>query len=147
MPDRDRSLAAAPRPGGIARENKPGPPRPARGPVFETGKVSCMNCQEFWNGEPHALEHLEACPNCAARWQRQERLSLGLHALGAQMRGVEAPPRVERRLVSAYRAHSELGGIPPRAAWFAVGAWAAAVAATAVAGGGFLRRPPAPPEP
>ena len=39
-----------------------------------------------------------------------QRLAAGLHAVGAQMRRVEAPARVERRLVSAFRAHAELGG-------------------------------------
>jgi hypothetical protein len=91
-----------------------------------------MNCQEFWDGELNSLDHLENCPNCAARWEHHERLSVGLHVLGAQMRKVEAPARLERRLVSAYRAHSELAGMPRRTAWLAVGTWAAALAATAV---------------
>jgi len=91
-----------------------------------------MNCQEFWNGEPHSPDHLKECPNCAVRQEHHERLSAGLHSLGAQMRRVEAPARVERRLLSAFRAHAELGGMPRRAAWFAVGSWAAALAATAV---------------
>jgi hypothetical protein len=90
-----------------------------------------MNCQEFWNGERHSLDHLKECGNCATRWERHERLAAGLRALGSQMSGVEAPPRLEHRLVSAFRAHSELGDMPPRAAWFAVGTWAAALIATA----------------
>jgi hypothetical protein len=89
-----------------------------------------MNCQEFWNGEPHALDHLKDCRNCAARMENQSRLAVGLNALGAQMRRVEAPARVEQRLVSAYRAQTHLGHTPRGTVWVAVGAWAAALAAT-----------------
>ena len=91
-----------------------------------------MSCQEFWNGESDALDHLKECQDCAKRWERQQRLALGLHALGAQMRSVQAPASVERRLTSAYRAQSELAGMPTRTAWFAAGMWTAALAATAV---------------
>ena len=89
-----------------------------------------MNCQEFWNGEPHALDHLKECRGCAARFERQQRLAVGLNALGAQMRRMEAPARVERRLVAGFRGQAEFGGMTPRSAWWAVATWAAAVAAT-----------------
>jgi hypothetical protein len=90
-----------------------------------------MNCQEFWNGEPYSPDHLKECPNCAARAERHSRLAMGLKTLGEQMRRVEAPGRVERRLVAAFRAQGELTPMPPRAAWLAVGAWTAGLAATA----------------
>jgi hypothetical protein len=91
-----------------------------------------MNCQEFWSGEPQPLDHLKECRKCAERFERHRQLAAGMRALGAQMRRVEAPSRVERRLVSAYRSHAELADMSPRAAWLAVGTWAAAIAATAV---------------
>src|SRR4051794_17292880 len=88
-----------------------------------------MNCEQFWNNEPGAAEHLKACAGCASRWRRHAELAAGLHTLGAQMRGLEAGPRVERALVSAFRAQTgvgEAGG----GSWWMVGAWAAALAAT-----------------
>ena len=91
-----------------------------------------MTCEEFWNGDPHAEDHLQECPACASRQENQERLAIGLNALGAQMRRVGAPARVERRLVSAFRAEAELTEMPHRTAWLAVGTWAAALAATLV---------------
>jgi hypothetical protein len=87
-----------------------------------------MNCQEFWNGG--SLDHLKECGACAARFARQQHVAAGLSALGAQMRRVEAPARVEQRLVAAFRGQAELGGIRPRGAWWLVGAWAAALAAS-----------------
>jgi hypothetical protein len=89
-----------------------------------------MNCQEFWKSEPHELEHLKACRDCAARYERRQRLVVGLKALGAQMRRVEAPARVESRLVAAFSAQTRLEGVRTRGSWWLMGTWAAAVAAT-----------------
>ena len=65
LPDRHGPLAAASGAGAVAREVEPGAERKAGGSNVETGKVRGMNCEEFWNGEPHGLEHLQACSNCA----------------------------------------------------------------------------------
>ncbi len=89
-----------------------------------------MNCQEFWNGEAQALDHLKECRNCLGRFERHQKLASGLNALGAQMRRVGAPHHLERRLVAAYRAQAEFSGMPPRGAWLAAATWAAGVAAT-----------------
>jgi hypothetical protein len=89
-----------------------------------------MTCKEYWNGEAHSAEHLQECPACARRAARHEELAVGLKALGAQMRRVEAPARVERALVAAFRGQAALGAPPERGSWWLAGAWAIALAAT-----------------
>jgi hypothetical protein len=91
-----------------------------------------MTCEEFWNGEPHGLDHLRDCAECGTRFERQERLAAGLNGLGAQMRGLRAPDRVEQRIVAGFRARAELRPLPrPAGIWWAIGSWAAAIAVTA----------------
>ena len=90
-----------------------------------------MTCEEFWDGEPHALDHLRACAECAARFERQKEVALALHRLGAEMRQLDAPARLEQRLVTAFRARAEFRPIGrPGGLWWAIGSWAAAVAVT-----------------
>jgi hypothetical protein len=90
-----------------------------------------MNCEEFWNGEPHGLDHLRECAGCAARFERHEQLASALHRLGAHSRRLQAPARVERQLVAGFRGRAEFGRLPKRAGlWWTVGAWAAGLAAT-----------------
>lgn len=89
-----------------------------------------MTCDEFWNGATDSPDHLTACPACAARFARQEELAAGLKALGAQSRRLEAPPRVERRLLAALRGERALRRPRERGAWWLAGAWAMALAAT-----------------
>jgi hypothetical protein len=95
-----------------------------------------MNCREFWEQDPEALDHLEECPRCAARYARQRELGARLRGLGAEMRHVQAPARVEKRLLAAFR--GQAGFAPPptplRSGWVVPAAWAAAVAATVLAG-------------
>src|ERR1035441_493252 len=67
-----------------------------------------MNCQEFWNtipelGDLEGSPHLTECPACAARMSRHRELAAGFRAVAAGFRRVEAPPRVEARLRSAFR--------------------------------------------
>lgn len=68
-----------------------------------------MNCEEYWNdvAGPERAEgfdaHLAACPSCAARWEAERPVAAGLRLLAADMKDVSAPPRVEARLVRAYR--------------------------------------------
>jgi len=94
-----------------------------------------MNCQEFWNNLPEAdgmglveHEHVAQCPACAARLRSQVALKRGLRALAGQMSAAEAPPRVEARLRTAFRAYNGMAGVPSRR-WRPVWTWAAAVAA------------------
>jgi hypothetical protein len=88
-----------------------------------------MNCEQFWKSEPGSTEHLKECAACASRWRRHEELAAGLHTLGGQMRRLEAPARVERALVAAFRGQAAVGE-SPTGSWWLVAAWAAALAAT-----------------
>jgi anti-sigma factor RsiW len=92
-----------------------------------------MNCHEFQEREPD-LDHLGECPECAARNARHQQVRAGLRALAAGTRHTEAPSRVERRLLAAFRAQSGLAAVAPRAAWMPLAGWAAALAATVLAG-------------
>jgi hypothetical protein len=93
-----------------------------------------MNCQEFWNTMPefepdadHA--HLAGCAACKTRWMNGWELEAGLQAVAASCRKLEAPARVEARLLTAFRAQS---GIPARHTqrrWIPALTWAAAFAA------------------
>jgi hypothetical protein len=93
-----------------------------------------MNCQEFWNtmpefepGAEHA--HLAVCAACKTRWRNRRELEAGLRAVAASCRKLEAPARVEARLLTAFRAQS---GIPARRTqrrWIPALTWAAAFAA------------------
>jgi len=103
-----------------------------------------MNCQEFWSflSKPPGSEfdpaaelraHTLECPLCAAHLARQRELTAGLRRVAENLSGVKAPPRVEARLLKAFRAH---GGVPARAdspRWLAA-AWAAAAVMVLAAG-------------
>ena len=90
-----------------------------------------MTCEEFWNGEPHALDHLSECAACASRAERQQLLAVALSRLGAEMRQMEAPLRVEQRLVAGFRGHAGLTAAPrPAGWWWAASGWAAAILVT-----------------
>jgi hypothetical protein len=90
-----------------------------------------MNCEEFWNGEPHGLEHLRACAACSTRFERHQELAVELHRLGAQMRHLQAPDRVERRVAAGFRARAEIGRqAAPPSVWWTFGAWAAGILVT-----------------
>lgn len=101
-----------------------------------------MNCQEFWNAMPQSVdaaelanhEHLQRCEPCAVRLRSQLALKQGLRAVAGKLRRIEAPARVEARLVAAFRAQSGIAAsgsrsFRGRAPWMPVLTWAAAVAA------------------
>jgi hypothetical protein len=93
-----------------------------------------MNCQEFWESgfvesDAAGLAHLNECPGCAALHAKEQRVAVGLKALGAQRRRTEAPARVERRLLAAFRNEMGAAPVPRRGAWFPVLTWGTAVAA------------------
>ena len=92
-----------------------------------------MNCQEFWNTMPefagngdHA--HLAGCPACAARMSRQRELEAGLRSVAAGFHKLEAPPRVEARLLASFRTLSGIEPVRARRRWIPVLTWAAAFA-------------------
>src|ERR1022692_3924088 len=92
-----------------------------------------MNCQEFWNtipelGDSAGSRHLLACPSCAARMSRHRELEAGFRAMAAGFRRVEAPPRVEARLRSAFHGHTGRESCAPSRRWIPVVTWATAFA-------------------
>ena len=98
-----------------------------------------MNCRGFWEQEPGGLDHLNVdhlneCPACAASYGRHGELASRLRVLGAEMRHVAAPARVEKKLLAAFRSQSGFAPTPRRMGWAAPAVWAAAVAATVLAG-------------
>ncbi len=104
--------------------------------------MSDMNCEEFWNTAPardldgaHAV-HVRECAACAGRWQAEERLAAGLRAMAGASKDVQAPARVEFRLVQAFRRHNGLiparRHTPARQPWLAALVWTAAAAALAI---------------
>jgi len=93
-----------------------------------------MNCREFWNtipelGDLEGSRHLLECPSCAARMSRHRELEAGFRAVAAGFRRVEAPPRVEARLRSAFRRQTGRESRAPSQRWIPVATWAAAFAA------------------
>jgi anti-sigma factor RsiW len=93
-----------------------------------------MNCQEFWNTIPELGDfedgrHLLECPACAARMSRHRELEAGFRAVAAGFQRVEAPPRVEARLRSAFRRQTGRESLAPSRPWIPVVAWATALAA------------------
>jgi hypothetical protein len=102
-----------------------------------------MNCQEFWKGMPELarnqdhLEHLRDCPACARHSEQQSALVAGLRTVAAEWSHVEAPARVEARLMAAFREHAGPGSarLGPRRQprmWLPVATWFAAAAAVVV---------------
>ncbi len=90
-----------------------------------------MTCEEFWNGEPHGLEHLRVCAGCAKRFERHQELASALQRLGAEMRSLQAPARVERQVVAGFRGRFEFGRQEaPPSLWWTFGAWAAGILVT-----------------
>ncbi|MEO8369875.1 MAG: hypothetical protein ABI806_11800 [Candidatus Solibacter sp.] len=107
-----------------------------------------MNCQEFWNtlpelGDSQGHQHLDECPACAARIARHRELEAGFRALAVSARRVEAPARVESRLLKEFRRQSGSEAGRPARHWVPVLTWAAALAAM-VALAVFLVRPREP---
>jgi anti-sigma factor RsiW len=93
-----------------------------------------MNCQEFWNtipelGDLEGSPHLTECPACAARMSRHRELAAGFRAVAAGFRRVEAPPRVEARLRSAFRRQTGSEKRAPSRRWIPAITWATAFAA------------------
>jgi anti-sigma factor RsiW len=107
-----------------------------------------MNCQEFWNTIPELGDcadnrHLMECPACAARMSRHRELEAGFRAVAAGFRRVEAPPRVEARLRSAFRRHTGRESLTPSRRWIPSVTWASAFAVMFVLAA-LLVRPPQP---
>src|SRR5215471_1689629 len=107
-----------------------------------------MNCQEFWNslpelGDCQGHQHLAECPACAGRIARHRELESGFRALAAASRRLEAPARVEARLLREFRRQAGTETRGPGRRWIPVFTWATALAAM-VALAVFLMRPREP---
>jgi hypothetical protein len=69
-----------------------------------------MTCREFWDlmpeleGAGQPLEHASECPRCATLLQQQRALAMGLQRVASQRHNLEAPARLEERLLEAFRA-------------------------------------------
>jgi hypothetical protein len=105
----------------LARDHNPGPDQHdfARLPLMEV------------NERESALAHVTECASCAARWEEERRLTLGLRNLARGMDSVSAPPLLEEKLMAAFR---ERGKVTPVVRSFPVQRrqlryWLAAVAA------------------
>jgi len=98
-----------------------------------------MTCQEFWERGPEGLEHLRECARCAALHESERRLASGLKVLAAQSRRVEAPERLERRLVAEFRRSAGMAPAPRRAPWAYMLAWGIATAAMLLVGFALMR--------
>jgi hypothetical protein len=95
-----------------------------------------MNCQEFWETLPDDTRHphLAECQDCASRMERQQQLRAGLRALAAQRHEVQAPARVEARLMAAFEARSGSARERVSRGWMPAAGRAAAFAAMLLAG-------------
>lgn len=72
-----------------------------------------MNCREFddvvfelargWGVDVAALDHAETCSRCAEHLASEREVAAALRVLATDSQGLEAPARVERALIAAYR--------------------------------------------
>ena len=100
-----------------------------------------MNCQEFWDAMPEleggpdreAPPHVRECHACAALLDNQRALAAGLRSVAAGGARVEAPARVEARLLAAFRGQAGLSDSHTRRWWTPLAAWAATAAVVAAA--------------
>jgi hypothetical protein len=90
-----------------------------------------MNCQEFERtiidlGRAHlmeasaqarALEHAEICAQCAARLNREQRMTAGLEALAAEEAAINTPERVRSALRAAFDEQQAAAASPAVLLW------------------------------
>src|SRR5215217_6173271 len=100
-----------------------------------------MNCQRFESvvselargqmmaaeQRAEALAHSDACDDCAARLNDEQRLTVGLQSLAAEMESLEAPREIEAKLLEAFRARQVVVPITKRQSGSRY--WLAAIAA------------------
>ncbi|HEV7396849.1 MAG TPA: hypothetical protein VGN86_10100 [Pyrinomonadaceae bacterium] len=78
-----------------------------------------MNCEKFQmvvtdlareqimevSDRTSALDHIAGCERCAMNLEDELTLSLGLHTLANEMKGVSAPVSLEAKMLAAFREH------------------------------------------
>jgi hypothetical protein len=100
-----------------------------------------MSCQEFWDTMPELARgpraetppHARECPACAALLDKQRLLKAGLGNVAAGCARVEAPARVEARLLAAFRGHAGMPASRLHRWWAPMAAWTGATAVVAAA--------------
>ena len=112
-----------------------------------------MNCQEFWDRMPELSsqllrdesEHVATCRECAAAWERQCSLGMGMRRLSQDWKRVETPSRVEAGLRAAFRMQKAKrpAEVAPQAVWMPLFAGLAAALLVAL---GLLLVRDRPPE-
>ena len=98
-----------------------------------------MTCREFWKEMPELesavgeFEHLRECSACEALVSQQHAVAAGLRQIASNTKTLEAPVRVEREVLAAFRSYSGLPATEPIKSWWARGwAWGPAVAAVLI---------------
>lgn len=93
-----------------------------------------MNCQEYWDSYPELAQsqelqgHAAECEACARQLGEHRGLAADLKSAGAEWRRTEAPDRVQRGLVAAYRSQQAFQKKGDRFPWLPVLTWASAAA-------------------
>jgi hypothetical protein len=112
-----------------------------------------MNCREFddlvfelargWVADGAALAHTDACSRCAARLESEREVAAALRILATSSQSLEAPARVERALLGAFRRGGRAQSAARSGALWPAWGIAAALAVLAVAAA-LQPRAPAP---
>ncbi len=126
--DRHSALAAASCAGIVAGQAESRPQPSAGNTGIEARSGAWYDLPGIWNDpNPEASLHLRECAACTAAWEREHAVLAGLRTLRAEQSRVQAPVRVERRLIAAYQGHAGLGvnrvermrpGWVPLVTWF-----------------------------
>lgn len=112
-----------------------------------------MNCREFddvvfelargWVADGAALAHTDTCSRCAARLESEREVAAALRILATSSQSLEAPARVERALLAAFRRGVRAQSAARSGALWPAWGIAAALAVLAVAAA-LQPRAPAP---
>jgi hypothetical protein len=112
-----------------------------------------MNCREFddvvfelargWVADGAALAHTDACSRCAVRLANERDVAAALRILATSSQSLEAPARVERMLLAAFRRGARAQSAAKSGALWPAWGIAAALAVWAVAAA-LQPRAPAP---
>lgn len=112
-----------------------------------------MTCHEFWRRMPELeyegqpSEHVRECAGCAALLEQQRALAMGLRRVASQRKDLEAPARVEERLLEAFRGHGTPVAVRATHAWPRRSAQVSVAAAVMVLAVFLLWRRPQPTAP
>jgi hypothetical protein len=97
-----------------------------------------MNCEEFVRSLPDRWlslsgeheRHAAGCPNCSTLAGNRLKLAEGCRALARDWERLVPPPRVEAKLLAAFRGKAGIPAPPPARPWAPALTWASAAAAT-----------------